>query len=186
MTEPRKTCAGCAVTKPWSEFWAKAKWPDGSTRQPHARCKDCWREMSRERQRLRRLNDPEGVRALDRARYHRNKRDREWLARRREIVRRAKRKQKNIPPERWRVTVVDDEPTILLPIGPFREWVSEQLETGVALFCERASVTDRIVWRWFNESERIELDSVDRVICALGEPQLLAELYPELYEEAAA
>lgn len=187
MIEPTKVCAKCKARKPWSEFWAKAKWEDGTMRQPHARCKDCWRERTRKRARDRRQRDPDTVRAADRERYRRNRRDPDWAARRRVITRRAKRKQMDIPPERWRVLEVDVERMTWLPIGPFREWLGAECDRrGTVVVAEILGVQERQVWRWLHESEQVDVDRADAAFVAVGEPYLLIELYPELYEEAAA
>lgn len=42
MTAERtKRCPRCEIVKPWDDFHAKVKWPDGSMRQPHSYCKPC-------------------------------------------------------------------------------------------------------------------------------------------------
>lgn len=75
VTEPVKQCNGpCGLKRPWSDFYAKVKWPDGSTRQPQSRCKECMATMQREH--------PESKRKYDRKRYRRVRNDAEaWSGR---------------------------------------------------------------------------------------------------------
>lgn len=188
MTGPWKTCADCDERKSWSEFWPKTKWPDGSMRQPHAYCKDCWRERSRAWKARRRRERPDLVQASDRAVYARVKRDPRRLARRREINRDTQRRKKNIPPERWRILPVDAERQDRLPIGPFREWLNCEIEArgSMALVGDLAGIAERTIYRWLNEADNVEIDSADRVLCACDQPEVLRELYPELYGEAVA
>jgi hypothetical protein len=78
-----KLCAECRQSLPWVEFWAAAKWPDGSMRRPQSYCKDCVKA----RRRARRETDPEGARAVDRRDRERLRADPEQAARRRETQR---------------------------------------------------------------------------------------------------
>jgi hypothetical protein len=32
----RSFCTSCHQTKPWAQFWARTKWPDGTMRLPHS------------------------------------------------------------------------------------------------------------------------------------------------------
>lgn len=182
--EPTKVCAGCRERKVWSEFWPKVKWDDGTMRQPHARCKDCARERTRERQRERRQRNPEETRAADRRQYRKTMSRAASRAKRREIVRRAKRKQFDIPPERWRVHPVDGEAQTFLPIGPFREWLLDQIERlgSMAVLADALGLDDKTIRRWLDEHDRVHLDHADRAFCRLDEPQLLRELYPAIYD----
>lgn len=123
MTECRKRCNGCQAVKPWSEFYAKTKWPDGTMRQPHSRCKEC--HLARNR------HSPEAQRRYDRKRYQRtrhdpgawqarlaemregyarNAADPEWRASRMVQIREAKRRRNGVTPDRYRVR--DAEETV--------------------------------------------------------------------------
>jgi hypothetical protein len=81
-----KFCPHCQTRKPWSEFYAAAKHPDGSMVRPGAYCKPCVAARRRERRRM----DPEWARAVYRADWQRIKADPEKLARRRELTRENK------------------------------------------------------------------------------------------------
>lgn len=79
----RMICSRCRQRLPWSAFWAKAKWPDGTMRRPQSHCKECVKARLRER----RAQDPEWAREVNRRDWERIKADPEKLARRRELTR---------------------------------------------------------------------------------------------------
>jgi DNA-binding transcriptional ArsR family regulator len=69
---PTRQCTGpCGQRKPWTEFHAAARWPDGTMRRPQSRCKACAAEARKQALRRTRRDDPEAARARDR---------REWKA----------------------------------------------------------------------------------------------------------
>jgi hypothetical protein len=78
-----RVCSVCFERKSWSEFWAAAKWPDGSTRRPQYRCKECIKAAKRRRRR----EDPAWAQEVNRRDWQRIKADPEQLARRRELTR---------------------------------------------------------------------------------------------------
>lgn len=80
---PQRRCGACGLTKPWTDFWAAAHWPDGTVRRPQSRCKDCVKARKRH---LRR-QDPERARARDRQDWQRLMADPARRARRRETQR---------------------------------------------------------------------------------------------------
>lgn len=74
----------------------------------------------------------------------------------------------------------------LLDIGPFREWITRQVaivggRTQLAVMIGR---TERQVWGWMCDprSETVTLDNVDQTGVTYGEPMLLRQLYPHLYD----
>lgn len=79
----RKWCSGCQERKPWGEFWAAAKWPDGTMRRPQSKCKECVKAARRRRRR----EDPEWALAENRRDWERTKANPDRLARRRELTR---------------------------------------------------------------------------------------------------
>src|ERR1700755_2485138 len=83
MTEPRKKCSVCLVVKPWSDYWAAARWPDGSMQRPQYRCRECVRANRR----ARRAADPETFRKRDQRDWRKLMADPERRARRRETQR---------------------------------------------------------------------------------------------------
>lgn len=52
VAERTKRCALCHEVKPWPEYRAHTRWPDGSTRYPRWACRPC--ENAREAERYRR------------------------------------------------------------------------------------------------------------------------------------
>lgn len=79
----RYSCTACQRSLPWTDFWAKAKWPDGTMRVPQSHCKDCVKE----RRRQRRVDDPVWAREQNRRDWQRIKSDPDKLAKRRELTR---------------------------------------------------------------------------------------------------
>ena len=87
-TDPRlelltRRCSSCGVAKTWGEFWAAAKWPDGTMRRPQAHCRDCVKARRRDRRR----RNPEWARAQNQREWQRIKADPDKLAKRRELTR---------------------------------------------------------------------------------------------------
>ena len=77
---PRKQCSVCGLVKPWTDFWAAAKLPDGSMARPQYRCKECVKADRRDRRRA----NPETFRERDR---------RDWRILMRNPGRRARRRE---------------------------------------------------------------------------------------------
>lgn len=68
-----RQCVNCGQAKPWGDFYAAKRWPDGTMRRPYPRCKECVKQQRRDNPPRR---TPEGW-ALHRDRnmlYHRRKR----------------------------------------------------------------------------------------------------------------
>lgn len=79
----RRSCGACLAVKPWTEFWAAAKYPDGTMQRPQSHCKDCVKAARRRRRR----EDPEWARAQYKADWQRIKANPDQLAKRRELTR---------------------------------------------------------------------------------------------------
>jgi hypothetical protein len=80
---PRKRCSVCLQLKPWTDYWAAAKNPDGTMARPQYRCKECVKADRRARRRV----YPELFRARDRADWRKLMADPERRVRRRETQR---------------------------------------------------------------------------------------------------
>lgn len=78
--EPTKTCSVCFELKPWSAYWAAARWPDGTMQRPQYRCKTCVKADRR----ARRAENPELFRRRD---------QRDWKALMANPDRRARRRE---------------------------------------------------------------------------------------------
>lgn len=85
------------------------------------------------------------------------------------------------------------EPTVKLPIGPFREWILGRMAyykkahshfdigDGGAEFSRRSGLSERRVNEITKRGKYVTLDLVDRALVMEGSA-MLWELYPELYE----
>lgn len=124
--EPSRVCTRCGERKPWSEFYAKVKWPDGTTRQPQSRCKRCFAEIHAQRKR----DNPEWWARNERKRAR--NRTPEQRAEKRVYNREYARQRYAIPPERFRIK--GDEPVSgLVPVpDALRDRVREQGYGAVA------------------------------------------------------
>jgi len=76
-------CTRCHQQLPWTAFWARTKWPDGTMRLPQSHC----RNFVKARRRELRAANPERVRERDRRAWRRMMSDPEQAARRRETQR---------------------------------------------------------------------------------------------------
>lgn len=73
----------------------------------------------------------------------------------------------------------------MVPVGPFREWLRDQDEATEPL-AQRIGMDPRQVRGYLRgEFEEVNIDTVDRVFVTVGEPMLLRQVYPELYEGMA-
>lgn len=71
-----------------------------------------------------------------------------------------------------------------LPIEPWREWLharsaeygdDERLAADLGVWARR-------LFGWRYDNKTVPLDSVDAALCHIGQPWMLRELYPELYQ----
>lgn len=213
-----KRCPVCELTLPWSAFYPRVRHPDGAVAGVRSKCKLCesteaqerWqriaagdhsdmlakrrvyhaqrmasdpeyaarvRETARENARLRYQHDEE-YREQQKAKARARNRDPRSRAREREQRRRARQERKR-------------ETSRRLPSEPWRTWLRSQqwrFETTTE-FATWLGVDESGLTRWLDGTNGILLDTADAVLCRIGEPQLLMELWPELYdfnEERAA
>lgn len=69
-----------------------------------------------------------------------------------------------------------------LPIEPFRKWLTwklEYYESNMRLLSEATGISERALWRCFNESQTVTLDLVDRALITEGSTPLWALNYSE-------
>lgn len=83
---------------------------------------------------------------------------------------------------------VDAETELRLPVAPLRRWINEQFQDGhtMTTLAEKLGVPDRTVRAWLYERDLARLDAVDAAFCRAGDPGLLRELWPEIFEFADA
>lgn len=173
VAERTKRCTGsCGLEKPWSAFYAKEKWPDGTMRRPQSRCMDCMRAAAHAARAARRERM-----ALD-PRFELEER-----------IRHAEhcttwRRAQGVPAGTPRLPRDEARPE-WVPIGPWRDWLIEQRDSqfdGVTTELARwLGVVDSMVHTWISKRSRISVESADAVLCHIGEPALLGELWPQLY-----
>ncbi len=77
--------------------------------------------------------------------------------------------------------LVDREGSRRLPIAPFRGWLVSLGRTDKDLGA-MLGVDPRRIYEWRVMADYVWLDSADRSFCRFGDPTLLKELYPFLYE----
>lgn len=169
-------CPNAGQPQPWSNFYPRKRWPDGTTRTVRAECKACsvrlhvttrqenarYRELHarlQEDYRQRRIATAEGL-GLERARK------RDWY-----------RKTHDVPPERWR-GLRDDRATKspAVDAAPFAAWLSRALaerelsyDTAAAIIGTDGSRLGKIA---NGKQARVSLDLVDRALLALDGPRL--------------
>lgn len=179
-----KRCTACRQSKPWREFYAAKKWPDGTMRVPQSRCKKCAHAIRH----MQRKQPTQWTRHLaqQRARYRRM--SPEMRAIKREGDRTRKRRLAAISPHRWRV----DVPTIsshrsaspLLPLWPFSSWLATLGPSPTAIGLETGLSRDAVN-RYLKATVvgTVSLDVVDRACLRAGAN--INDLYPLDMEEAA-
>lgn len=192
MAEPTKRCARCREPKPWSDFHAKVKWPDGTMRQPHSRCKRCQNSAVTARQAKWRREHPEEARAFDKARWARLKANPERLAVKHDVDRRsmaAQRRASGIAPRRYRGK--RDNATLrgdFLPAAPLASFLSEYvarvggIEQAAWAMGYKADKTLRSI---LHGQEFVTERVADQMLQAAGE-MTLGDLYPEWREGRVA
>jgi hypothetical protein len=193
--ERTKTCANpdchmAETAQPWSNFYAKTKWEDGTMRQPHSRCKECHKASYR----ARRVKDPETHRRYRRNYYNKNtalelnrcrerreaiQQDPEARAALLESKRRRYRVQHNVPPERWRFEHRERQSRRTgetLPAAPFREWMRRGLrEAGgdMTVLATMLDISLETVRRVVNgRVKTVDLGTVEAALCAHGSRSL--------------
>src|SRR5579872_4703496 len=102
LAEPTKVCAGCKDRKPYSAFYAKTRWPDGSTRTVVDRCRPCHQERRNAQRRAARLANPAAARDRDLRTRRQVAADPERLATKRTYEREWYRRSRSVPASRFR------------------------------------------------------------------------------------
>lgn len=178
--EPTKRCPRCHAVKPWCNYTARTRWPDGSVRSVQGHCQACnaelcreWRQRVGERPETRRARQNRWVRGLDPERK----------AIRADKNREGMRRKNGTTPDRYRTRTAPQHGGPTVPAGPFREWLLSLDETHAELSFNTGLPERRIRSVVKGEQDRIEFDTVDRALLHYGEPWLLDDLYP--MEEAA-
>lgn len=183
MVEPTKVCKDCGERKPWSSFWAKAKWEDGSMRQPHSYCKPCHQARTNEWERKKRAADPEWRRRRGQRNRERIRSDpdryaeslayrREWARKRygyrRDLSKGASAKEKLTP----------------APFVTWMDYVVERDETSINDLAARWGISDKTLREIRNGKRSPSIETVERALIA-DDTIELRDLYPHLYCEAA-
>lgn len=202
-----KVCSTCKAPKPWTDFYPRRKWPDGTVRLVQSSCKVCSRIALEEiRKAKRKAKEPRLLkleREYQRAYYRRKRKDPEYRARRAKANAEWRRRHGVVDgPYERRVSRLDrqqrDAPAPMLPIGPFSDWLEREIRLvgrdlpddaghgAATLIAIRGGVDPRRVHAWRRENKTIPLDSFDSFACEYGEPSLLADLYPDLDMEVLA
>lgn len=90
---------------------------------------------------------------------------------------------------------VDHEQAPRLKVEGIRVWLRAQIElhggaqNGNRIFCEHVKASgvfpnaDRTVYRWLYETDMVDFDTFDRFVCAYGQPWVLRELFPHLWDD---
>lgn len=76
---------------------------------------------------------------------------------------------------------VDIEVVPRLPIGPFADWLAQQVDRfeSVRQMADHFGWDEAVLRRWIKRRQpTVSLDTVDRALCQTGAPWLLCELYP--------
>ena len=179
-----KRCRRCGRDKPWREFYAAKKWPDGTMRAPHSRCKKCSNAI---RHQQRRNSPTQWARwlELNRTLKAEARKDPEWAATLREYQRTYYRTRNGVTPDRYRVDMSGPAGGRELDTAPFAAWLRTLGRTAgqIGLAC---GLNERQV-RAYLDGERptVYEDVVDRAL--LDFPLRLEDLYPDIYslEEAS-
>jgi hypothetical protein len=76
------------------------------------------------------------------------------------------------------------EPDRYVPVGPLADFLETRLATAEAdAVAARFGIEERVLYRIrYREYTRINMDTVDRMLCNAHLPGMLRELYPELYD----
>ena len=174
--QPTKVCARCKERKPWSEYHAKTKWPDGTMRTPQGYCKACRRVAVSEW----RAANPERNREHERRAWQALRSDPERLATRREYNRQQMRRARGYKTERTQHrSPVGQSPT--LDAAPFAAWLRTLGDTPGEIATVTGLNQRKVFGLLRGEMTRIRLDTVDAACCRAGAH--IDDLYP--YDESA-
>ena len=186
IAEPTRVCRDCGERKPWSDFHPKAKWPDGTTRQPHCYCKPCHQVRTNEWERQKAAADPGW-------RKRRGRRGRDLLKADPERYAASLAYRREWARERYgyrrvlRSVGVEGSRETLAPL-PFADWlVSVMVRDGVSIkdVAGRFDVSDKTLREVLKGRRRVGLDTVER--CLLADDTVsLRDLYPGLFDLSEA
>lgn len=166
VVEPQKVCGVCGEKKPWSQFYVKVRWPDGTPRQVHFRCKRCAGQSNNAYRRR------TGYAAKKWAKL---KSDPEEHARVNEDRRWANRRRNAIPEEDWR----KGERAVRLDAAPFAAWLADEVDRHGGMAVSRATGIDESQIRRIidGEQQRVLREMVDQAL--LKSATGIWELYPD-------
>lgn len=188
----RKSCSRCGRWRHAFEFGVSHRWPDGSPKWLQSRCKTC--ELFRKRE----ANGYQRKQWLSKA--ERRARKREWRKRwrahpvmgahRREyerIYKEMQRRAAGIAPRPLgsrAVRAPDIEAIPRLDGAPFAGWLEGQLKRYESLdhMAVALGVDESGLRKIMSGGRGVLLDTVDRCLTRAGEPFLLEQLYPELFD----
>lgn len=176
----RPGCNARGEPQPWSSFYARVRWPDGTVKNVQSYCKACDRVKRREWGRL----HPEDNREHSNRASRKHLANPENLAKKRERDRTRVRRIHSIPPSRWRVVTPDPESGgPILPAEPFRRWLAA-VRLPLSALAAQTGVPERRLGSVRNGAQAgVAMDVVDRVLLAVGDGTTLDDLYP--LQEAA-
>jgi hypothetical protein len=159
----RPKCPLAGQRQPWSNFYAAAKWPDGTMRRPQSWCKACANAASKA--------NPEPRRRYDRRRYARIRKDPELWADRLEDMRFQYRARRGVTHQSRR-----EFEEVRLASGPFLEWlrtVVEREHSSWTSTCARLGVDESV-----RRCATVDLLVVERAL-TMDDTKTLRELYSD-------
>lgn len=172
MSERTALCSDCQNVKPWSDFYPRTKWEDGSTRTVYSYCRPC--HLARKREWAR--NNREATRRHNREQCARRRNNPEAKATHRAYQREWERKTYGQRPRVGNGQGSRDGVTI--DATAFTEWL-RSFNANAEEIARQTGMEPRRVRSLLNgEQTRVELDTVDRALCGYGRPDLLDTLVP--------
>lgn len=198
-------CARRGTAQPWSAFYVARYNDDGTVGNVKPYCKVCANRRRREQKSKRGGRTPEQREAhkLYLRAYNTQKRqDPDYVEAERRRTADGRRRRGEAQGDYRPRPIVDTEGTRRLPIAPLRAWLQQQLAfigskalaapvelaqvgmlTPLADLAQRLGVPEKRLYCWLHINDTfVTLDHVDQALCNWGDPLLLRELYPEIYE----
>lgn len=175
-------CPAAGTPLPWSAFHAKRKWPDGTTRQPHAYCIPCQREYTRDWHARRRKADPAWQEGRARSQRASLRSDPERYAlsleRRRDWARRKYGYRRTLSTARTRNG--SSGPNVHVDAAPFAVWLEgvKGDKTYKRLALELGMPERLVRGICGGEQAAVFLSTVDAALTAAGDVDALNDLYP--------
>lgn len=181
----QKRCSRCQVVKPWHEFYAQRKWPDGTMRVPQCRCKQCAREVRAEQKRADRIANPEKWQARASRLWTQIKADHERHMSKVVYDRDRRRAALGITPDRFRGSRYQrgEGGHELVNAEPLRELL-RNYAGEISTLAEASGVGERRLRDIRSGAQKgVTVENLERVLIALG--MTLRDVMPDLYSEAA-